>query len=123
MKTTLLCLAIAGIAAMASAGNPPTPGTGSFTIIENIEYATPNGKPLLMDLRVPDGNELHPVILYLHSGAWITGDRFGGPAVRQASRGYAVASIDYELAPASIWPSQIEDCKAAVRWLMRSGSR
>ncbi|HKR62951.1 MAG TPA: alpha/beta hydrolase [Thermoanaerobaculia bacterium] len=90
---------------------------------ESIEYASPNGAPLLMDLRVPDTAGLHPVILYLHSGAWVTGNRFGGPALRQVSRGYAVASIEYRLAPDNIWPAQIEDAKAAVRWLRANAAR
>jgi acetyl esterase/lipase len=82
-----------------------------------IEYARPAGKPLLMDLRVPDGNGPFPVILFLHSGAWITGERSGGPAIRQVSRGYAVASIDYRLAPEFTWPAQLDDCNEAIRWL------
>src|SRR5205085_5731995 len=77
----------------------------------------------LLDLRVPDGDGPFPVIVYLHSGAWISGDRGGGPAIRQAARGYAVASIDYRLAPKFIWPAQIEDCKAAVRWLRANAAR
>lgn len=100
-----------------------TASAGTFTTYEAIEYASPDGESLLMDLRVPDGRGPHPVILYLHSGAWITGDRSGGAAIRQASRGYAVASIDYRLAPASIWPAQVEDAKAAVRWLRANAAR
>jgi len=112
MKRLLLLLLLA---APASAG--------TFTTYDAIEFASPAGEPLLMDLRVPDEAGPHPVILYLHSGAWITGDRFGGPAIRQASRGYAVASIEYRLAPDHIWPSQIEDAKAAVRWLRANAAR
>jgi acetyl esterase/lipase len=100
-----------------------TASAGTFTTHEAIEFASPAGQPLLMDLRVPDGAGPHPVILYLHSGAWITGDRFGGPAIRQASRGYAVASIEYRLAPNHIWPSQVEDAKAAIRWLRANAAR
>jgi acetyl esterase/lipase len=96
---------------------------GSFSTYPSIEYASPGGKPLLMDLHVPDGDGPFPVILFLHSGAWVTGDRFGGPAIRQAARGYAVASIDYRLAPQATWPAQIEDCKAAVRWLRANAAR
>jgi acetyl esterase/lipase len=96
---------------------------GTFTTYDAIEFASPAGEPLLMDLRVPDEAGPHPVILYLHSGAWVTGDRFGGPAIRQASRGYAVASIEYRLAPAHIWPSQVEDAKAAIRWLRANAAR
>ena len=100
-----------------------TASAGTFTTYEALEYASPGGVPLLMDLRVPDGAGPHPTILYLHSGAWVTGDRFGGAAIRQASRGYAVASIDYRLAPDHIWPAQIEDAKAAVRWLRANAAR
>jgi acetyl esterase/lipase len=101
---------------------PPTPGTGTFRIIEALEYARFDDKPLLLDLRIPDGPGPHPVIVYLHSGAWISGDRTGGPAIRQAARGYAVASIDYRLAPQYLWPAQVEDAKAAVRWLRAHAS-
>jgi len=97
---------------------------GTFTTYEALEFAHPAGSaPLLMDLRVPDGSGPFPVIVFLHSGAWITGDRSGGPAIREAARGYAVASIDYRLAPKFIWPAQIEDCKAAVRWLRANAAR
>ena len=96
---------------------------GTYTTYSALEYASPDGVPLLLDLRVPDGRGPHPVIVYLHSGAWISGDRFGGPAVRQATRGYAVASIEYRLAPDHIWPAQVEDAKAAVRWLRANAAR
>ena len=102
---------------------PPTPGTGTFTTIEAIEYARVGADSLLLDLRIPDGPGPHPVIVYLHSGAWISGDRTGGPAIRQAARGYAVASIEYRFAPEYTWPAQIEDCKAAVRWLRANAAR
>ena len=62
---------------------------GAYSTIENIEYASPAGERLYLDLRIPAGAGPHPVIVYLHSGAWITGDRTGGPAIRQAARGYA----------------------------------
>jgi acetyl esterase/lipase len=113
---SILGILILACATVASAATP-------FTTYEAIEFASPDGAPLLMDLRVPQTSGLHPVILYLHSGAWVTGNRFGGPAVRQATRGYAVASIEYRLAPANIWPAQIEDAKAAVRWLRANAAR
>jgi acetyl esterase/lipase len=120
---SLLLLLVASAAAAQVAGYPPTPGNGTFATYQSVEYANIGGKRLLLDLRVPDEPGLHPVILYLHSGAWISGDRTGGPAIRQASRGYAVASIDYRLAPQYTWPAQIEDCKAAVRWLRANAER
>ena len=37
--------------------------------------------------------------------------------IRFVSRGYAVASLNYRLSQHAVFPAQIEDCKAAVRWL------
>ncbi|HXI11749.1 MAG TPA: alpha/beta hydrolase [Thermoanaerobaculia bacterium] len=104
---------------------PPTPGTGTFTTTFDIEFANVEGISLKLDLHLPDddGVSLRPAIIWLHSGAWITGDRTGGAAIRQARRGYAVASIDYRLAPKNIYPAQLEDCKAAVRWLRANAAR
>lgn len=115
MIRSLVLVLILSFAAAASGG--------TFTTYEALEYASPDGHSLLLDLRVPDGKGPHPVIVYLHSGAWIMGDRFGGPAVRQATRGYAVASIEYRLAPQYIWPAQVQDTKAAVRWLRANATR
>ena len=45
------------------------------------------------------------------------GSKADGVPVEYLSLGYAVASIGYRLSGDAIWPAQIEDCKAAVRWL------
>ena len=39
-----------------------------------------------------------------------------------ATRGFAVASIDYRLSSEAPFPSQLEDCKAAVRFLRANAS-
>ncbi len=94
-----------------------------YTTVSDLEYTKIGFSSFQLDLRIPDGNGPFPVIVWLHSGAWVTGDRFGGPAIRQATRGYAVASVDYPLAPLFIWPAQIDACKAAVRWLRANAAQ
>lgn len=37
--------------------------------------------------------------------------------VSYVTQGYALASINYRLSQHALFPTQIEDCKAAVRWL------
>ncbi|MEZ4730784.1 MAG: alpha/beta hydrolase [Caldilineaceae bacterium] len=39
------------------------------------------------------------------------------PPFHYVTQGYAVASINYRLSQHAIFPAQIQDCKAAVRWL------
>jgi acetyl esterase/lipase len=58
------------------------------------------------------------VIVWVHGGAWMAGSKEGGgPALSFVGRGYAVASINYRLSQHAVFPAQIEDCKAAIRWL------
>ncbi|MDB5290677.1 MAG: hypothetical protein JWL69_1918 [Phycisphaerales bacterium] len=87
-------------------------------LFPNLEYAAVDGKSLLLDLYLPEKADLPvPVIVFVHGGGWQTGDRHERLAVPMAARGYAVASIDYRLSQQAVFPAQLHDCKAAVRWL------
>lgn len=61
-----------------------------------------------------------PVLLYLHGGGWVlcSPDTHDGLCRRLARvGGFAVASLDYGLAPEHPFPEPVEDCVAAARWL------
>jgi len=88
--------------------------------LRDIEYARIGSQSLKLDLYLPEGQGPFPVIIWIHGGGWTSGDKdldVDDPQVRQTTRGYAVASIDYRLSQQAHFPAQIEDCKAAVRWL------
>ena len=59
--------------------------------------------------------------MYVHGGGLEHGDKAGDILntgnLPRLWDGYAMASVNYRLAPAAIWPVQIQDCKAAIRWL------
>ena len=93
------------------------PAQAQSRTFKDVEYARAGSKRLLLDIYLPDGAGPFPVIIWIHGGSWLSGDKDGGPAIRQASRGYAVASINYRLSYEAKFPAQLEDCKAAVRWL------
>ena len=102
-----------------------------------VEYCRPHGVPLAMDVYPPLAGTRNarpaPVVLYVHGGGMILGDRkttglgaslanhdgalFTGVRQRLNARGFVVASIDYRLPPATAWPAQIQDAKCAVRFL------
>lgn len=88
-----------------------------------LEFAEIDGRSLLLDLFIPSGPGPHPVIVSIHGGSWTGGTRDQGLAILQLDRGYAVANIDYRLAPEWTFPAQIEDAKAAVRWIRANAAR
>jgi len=57
------------------------------------------------------------VIVWVHGGAWLGGSKDRCPALSFLRDGFAVASVNYRLSQHALFPAQIEDCKAAVRWL------
>jgi acetyl esterase/lipase len=58
-----------------------------------------------------------PLVVYIHGGAWLGGDKRENPARFLTRHGYAVASINYRLSQEAVFPAQIHDCKAAIRHL------
>jgi acetyl esterase/lipase len=77
---------------------------------------------LALDLYLPQ-SQVGPIptILYLHGGAWSAGDRsiIEPVALAQVARGFALASADYRLSGVAVWPAQLDDVRAAMRWLRR----
>lgn len=86
--------------------------------LRDVAYVTNGHWRQKLDLFIPPGatNPL-PLIIWIHGGAWLAGSKEQCPALPFLKRGYAVASINYRLSQHAIFPAQIEDCKAAVRWL------
>ena len=74
-----------------------------------------------LDIYLPSqGEGPFPVILSIHGGAFMSGDKRDGqltPMLEGLKRGYAIVSINYRLSGEAIFPAQIYDVKAAVRWI------
>ena len=79
-----------------------------------------------LDLFVPAGSDRPlPAIVWIHGGGWQSGSKEQCLPLRQGytGRGYAVASVGYRLSGDAVFPAQIEDCKAAMRWLRAHAKR
>jgi acetyl esterase/lipase len=85
----------------------------------DLEYVKGGHQRHRLDLYIPEkANRPLPVIVWVHGGAWLAGSKQGaGPALPYVAKGFAVASINYRLSQHAKFPAQIEDCKAAIRWL------
>lgn len=97
-------------------------------IERDVTYATvgkDHDRALKLDLYLPEkaaaGNR--PLVVWIHGGGWRKGSKAGTQAARLATFGYVVASIEYRLTDEAIFPAQIEDCKAAIRWLRANAEK
>ncbi|WP_018685853.1 alpha/beta hydrolase [Actinokineospora enzanensis] len=110
---------------------PPTParvtedGTRFF---DGLMYsANPGYRPVLLDVHVPAVAEPPPVVVWIHGGAWLEGDRrFPPPTVSADSlfggllrAGFAVVTVDYRHSAEAVFPAQLHDVKAAVRYVRK----
>ena len=121
MRMRWICILIlfgfAVLAPFSQAGERPIPD--GVNLIQDVVYSTVDGKELKMDIAYPqeESDTPRPVIVWIHGGAWLAGNKDRNPAMRFTALGYLTACINYRLSQEAIWPAQIHDCKAAIRYL------
>ena len=95
--------------------------TSDVVCRRNLSYVTHGRPSQTLDLYVPRKAREIPLIVWIHGGAFLFGSKEGFPVepvpLHLLLDGYAVASINYRLSPEALFPAQLEDCKAAIRWL------
>lgn len=101
----------------------------SVEAVLDLPYAGTDNPRQKLDLYLPkvrkDDKPL-PVVVFIHGGAWQAGDKrggFGTLAPFVVSGEYAGVSVGYRLSGEAIWPAQIHDCKAAIRWLRANAEK
>jgi acetyl esterase/lipase len=87
--------------------------------MQTLTYVKRASSPLLLDLYTPIGQGPFPLLVLIHGGGWVSGNRqqLAAHATNLLGCGLAVASIDYRLAPENRWPAQRDDVEAAVSYL------
>ena len=114
-------LAIAGLLSMseAQAGEPVF---GKKTHC----YKTVGALKIEADVFRADDSQSRPVLVWLHGGALIMGNRGGVPQRLLdlcKTEGFVLVSFDYRLAPEVKLPAIIEDVQDAFRWLREHGPK
>ncbi|HAE23405.1 MAG TPA: alpha/beta hydrolase [Spirochaetaceae bacterium] len=91
----------------------------------DVPYASLSATQKL-DLYIPnEGSGPYPLIIEIHGGGFISGSKSSqiSPMLEAVKKGYALASINYRLSAEAIWPAQINDVKAAIRFLRANAAR
>ena len=91
------------------------------TSVTDVAYGA--GPRQVLDVTLPNGNGPFPVLVMIHGGAFLMGDKSElsiPPEVLAA--GIAVVRVNYRLSGTDLWPAPAEDCLAAVVHLQRHGA-
>jgi acetyl esterase/lipase len=88
-------------------------------LVRDIPYIANGDEAQKLDLYLPEQRESHarPLIVHIHGGGWMGGNRYPCPVAQMVGRGYVVASLGYRFSQKAVFPAQIQDCLAAIRWL------
>jgi acetyl esterase len=86
--------------------------------IEDVEYLRHGDKPLLARLFKPRGSGPFPIMVELHGGAWVRGNRLNGNAANEAlaKHGVIVAALDFRMPPVAPYPASLADIHYGSRW-------
>lgn len=93
---------------------------------KDVVYARRDGKPLLLDLHVPDGQNTVPAAILIHGGGFDGGSK--STNVRPlfeplANAGFAWFSLDYRLAPAAQFSEALRDIDDGIAWVKTNASK
>src|SRR4029453_7031774 len=86
--------------------------------VADVEYLRHGDKPLLARLFKPRGSGPFPIMVELHGGAWVRGDRLNGNAANEAlaRKGVIVAALDFRVPPVAQYPASLADIDCGICW-------
>jgi len=87
--------------------------------LTDIPYASLHERNKL-DIYLPENAARpYPVVVWIHGGGWESGDKNTAAPFAELllPHGFAVVGVGYRLSGDAIFPAQIHDCKAAIRWI------
>lgn len=116
----LIALTALAPAQQAPAAPPSAPPKQALSegarTLRDLAYVEDGHARQKLDLYLP-AQPTGPLLVWIHGGGWRAGDKRNPPGLAALKMGVALASIEYRLSQHAIFPAQIEDCKAAIRWL------
>lgn len=111
----------AGMAAMVQMMERPRVALAE---VKDLTIAAADGHAIPLRLyRASLDTAAAPVLLYFHGGGWVIGNIESHDSLCAeiaATLGMTVVSVDYRLAPEHRFPTAVDDCIAAARWVAAS---
>lgn len=120
------CLVFAVSQAPAQKVDPKRlPVPAGFVADYDVKYVRNGDSAQELDIYFPEkrAEKPQPLLVWVHGGSWQAGSKSQLPYLNQLPRGYIVASIEYRFSQKALFPAQIQDCQAAIRWLRANAKK
>lgn len=119
LRRFAMVLALLAVCACAFAQADQNSAPPDCKVINDVVYGKVGSRELHLDIVIPkDGiAKPHPCVVWIHGGGWSKGSYKQNRAAWLAGKGYVAASVEYRLTGEAVFPAQITDCKAAIRFL------
>lgn len=94
-----------------------------YWIKTDVVYGVENGHENKLDVIYPhNATAAVPAVIYIHGGGWIFGDKAGAvlETLPYLKMGWAAVNVEYRMASASKAPGAVEDCRCALKWIVRN---
>lgn len=88
-------------------------------ITRDVAFRKTDHRPLRLDVYLPEGSGPHPVLVWVCGGGMVSLERDLAPELAGwiVERDFALVAVEYRVTSEAIFPAQIHDVKAAVRWV------
>jgi acetyl esterase/lipase len=86
--------------------------------VTDVEYLRHGDTPLLARIFKPRGSGPFPIMVELHGGAWVRGNRLNGNVGNEAlaKQGVIVVALDFRVPPVAPYPASLADIHYGIRW-------
>lgn len=125
MSRSGLAAVVLGLVAALAVAAAPKGDEGSLVSLPDVVYSQRSGKSLHLDFVRPQGDGPFPLVVCIHGGGWRGGSRtdYADFQKSMAGIGVATASVQYRFAPDAKFPSQLDDLRGALRFLLADTDR
>jgi len=99
---------------------------GDYQVTPNITYLLANNYENKLDVYKPkNAAGPTPTVIYIHGGGWTGGTKEASilSILPYLDMGWAVVNVEYRLAKVSIAPAAVEDCRCALRWVIKNAKQ
>ena len=97
-----------------------------YWIQPDVVYGVENDHQNKLDVIYPhNATAPVPTVIYIHGGGWVFGDKAGAVllVLPYLQMGWAAVNVEYRLASVSKAPGAVEDCRCALRWVVRNAKK